>query len=246
MGKRQSHKAWRGDFRPPGRSDVGPRDLFRRHMAGLTITRGALFTLVVMVDQSDPSLARIWHSRATLAEKRGVAPCTISRHVRELECAGVLDVDRAGAFPKLDGSGFTRSRTNRYRFLRRKASESTDGDSGDPRRGSGVRRRDGSGSRRRDQTGSVDRVDSGRPDGAPVPRGPLAGDRESALETDGRPPPSRSHDPPEGDEATRSAAAIFARLRADHGLEPQTETDRRRARRAQTTAAEQAWSRLTT
>ncbi len=119
MGKRNSKRpTWRGDFRPGTRSELAPRALFRRHMGDLPITRGAMLTLVAMLDLSDPSLARIWHSRITLAEKRGVAPCTITRHVRELEAAGAIEVDRANPFNSEALGRYTRWRTNRYRFCR--------------------------------------------------------------------------------------------------------------------------------
>ncbi len=118
MGKRNSKRpTWRGDFRPGTRSELAPRDLFRRHMGDLAITRGAMLTLVAMLDMSDASLARIWWSREKLAAARGVAPCTITRHVNELEAVGAIEVDRATPFES-PTHGWTRWRTNRYRFCR--------------------------------------------------------------------------------------------------------------------------------
>ena len=88
-------------------------------MGELVVSRGAMLTLVAMLDLSDAALARIWWSRAKLAEQRGVAPCTITRHVNELEAAGAVAVDRAKAFE--GPQGWTRWRTNRYRFCRLRA-----------------------------------------------------------------------------------------------------------------------------
>lgn len=107
MGKRNSKRPTSGD---PSRQLRAVR-----HVLGLGLSGPLVKTALALINYSDKRMSRdVFPSRETLAEKVGVAPCTVTRHTTALERAGFCRVNRSPVYFGSHLDRFTRRQTNRY------------------------------------------------------------------------------------------------------------------------------------
>ena len=99
------------------RKDPHRRRRFLAHVqSDATIVRGALATLIALIDHSDDTAGPAWPSQARLARLVGVDARTVRRHLAELRDAGYLLVFVYGANRDPATGRYSRRRTNRYYF----------------------------------------------------------------------------------------------------------------------------------